>query len=126
MTFMLMTKPGPEPVPPPTPELMAAIAKLTDEMRASGVLVSTGGLYPSAKGARLRLAGGKVTVTDGPFTETKEMVGGYAIVKVKSKEEALDISRRFMQIHADVLGSSYELDAEARQMYEPSDPVPGN
>lgn len=126
MTFMLMTKPGPEPVPPPPPELMAAMAKFTDEMRASGVLVSTGGLYPSAKGARLRLAGGKITVTDGPFTETKEMIGGYAIVKVKSKEEALEISRRFMQVHADVLGSGYELDCEARQMYEPSDPAPGN
>lgn len=125
MTFMLMTKPGPEPVPPPSPELMAAMAKFTEEMRASGVLVSTGGLYPSAKGARLRLAGGKITITDGPFTETKEMIGGYAVVKVKSKEEALEISRQFMQIHADVLGSSYELDAEARQMYEPGDPLPG-
>jgi hypothetical protein len=95
-------------------------------MRKSGVLVSTGGLYPSAKGARLRLSGGKITVTDGPFTETKEMIGGYAIVRVNSKEEALELSRRFMQIHADVLGPGYELDAEARQMYEPSDPVPGN
>jgi hypothetical protein len=126
MTFMLMTKPGPEPIAPPTAELMAAIGKLTDEMRKSGVLVSTGGLYPSAKGARLRLSGGKITVTDGPFTETKEMIGGYAIVRVNSKEEALELSRRFMQIHADVLGPGYELDAEARQMYEPSDPVPGN
>ena len=72
MTFMLMTKPGPEPLPPPTPELMAAIMKLTDEMRASGVLVSTGGLYPSGEKAHAsRLAGGKITVTDGPFAETK-------------------------------------------------------
>jgi hypothetical protein len=125
MKFMLMTKPGPEPVPPPTPELMAAIGKLTEDMTKAGILVSTGGLYPSSKGALLKLSGGKVTVTDGPFTETRELIGGFAIVQVKSKDEAIDLAKHFLEIHAQILGPSYHIDSEVRQMYDPSD-VPGN
>jgi hypothetical protein len=123
MRFMLMTKPGRnyEAGVPPSPELMAAIGKLTDEMTKAGVLVDTGGLMPSAKGARMSLTGGKLNVTDGPFTEAKEIIGGYAIVQVGSKQEALDLAKRFMEIHAEVLGPSYEGESEIRQMYDPSD-----
>src|SRR5262245_16665219 len=106
---------------PPDPRLMAAIGKLAQEMTASGVLVGMGGLAPSSKGALLRLSGGKVTVTDGPFAEAKELIGGYAIVEVKSKEEAVELSRRFLLIHAEILGPSYVAESEVRQFFEPSD-----
>lgn len=119
MKFMLMTKLGTESGPPPTPELMAAIGKFTAEALKTGKVISTGGLMPTSKGATMRLAGGKITVTDGPFAEAKECIGGYAIVQVDSKEEAIEIARQFVQIHADVMGPSYELDSEIRQMYEP-------
>jgi hypothetical protein len=121
MRFILMAKAGSERAVPPNPELMAAIGKLTEEMTKKGILIDTGGLQPSSKGARLRLAGGKVTVTDGPFTEAKELIGGYAIVQVKSKEEAIELARQFLEIHADILGASYEAESEIRQMYDPSD-----
>jgi hypothetical protein len=101
----------------PPAELMAAIGKLTQEIRESGALVTTGGLYPSSKGARMTLSKGKITVTDGPFTETKELIGGFIIVDVKSKEDALELARRFFQIHADILGPSHEMSSEIRQMY---------
>jgi hypothetical protein len=105
----------------PKPELMAAIGKLTEDMTKSGTLLEMGGLAPTSKGARLRLSGGKVTVTDGPFTEAKEVIGGYAIVQVKSKAEAIELSRRFLQVHADVLGPSYQAESEVRQFFDPSD-----
>jgi hypothetical protein len=73
---------------------------------------------PSSNGARVHLAGGKLTVTDGPFAEAKELVGGWAFIEVKSKEEAIREARAFMQLHADVLGPSYEMDCEVRQAYE--------
>ena len=104
---------------PPNPKLMAAIGKLAQEMMAKGQFVTMGGLAPSAMGARFRLKGGKVTVTDGPFTEAKEIIGGYAIVEVKSKDEAVALSRRFWQIHADILGPSYEATGEIRLLFEP-------
>ncbi len=98
---------------------MAAIGKFTAEMLKIGEVVSTGGLMHTAKGAKMRLSGGKITVTDGPFAEAKECIGGYAVVQVDSKEEAIEIAREFMQVHADVMGPGYELDSEIRQMYEP-------
>jgi hypothetical protein len=76
-----------------------------------------GGLAPSSIGARVRLSGGKVTVTDGPFTEAKEIIGGFAIVDVKSKQEAIELAKRFYQIHAEILGPSYEATGEVRQMF---------
>jgi len=103
---------------PPKPELMAAIGKLSEEMMKAGVLVGMGGLLPTSMGARVRLAGGKVTVTDGPFAEAKEIIGGYAIVQVSSKKEAIELARRFWQAHADALGPSYEGAGEIRQMAE--------
>ncbi len=103
---------------PPRPELMAAIGKLSEEMGKAGVLVGMGGLLPSSTGARVRLSGGKVTVTDGPFSEAKEVIGGYAIVQVSSKKEAIELARRFWQAHADVLGPSYEGGGEIRQMMD--------
>jgi hypothetical protein len=103
---------------PPHPRLIAAIQDLVVEMAKAGVLIGTGGLAPSSEGVRTRLSGGKVTVTDGPFVETKEVIAGYAIIDVKSKEEAIGWAKRFWQVQADVLGPSYEGEGEVRQMID--------
>ena len=123
MKFMMMIKADRsyEAGAPPSPELMAAIDKLTEEMTKTGVMVDTGGLYPSSKGARVRAAGGTLSVTDGPFTEAKELIGGYAIVNVNSKADAIDLTKRFMKLHSDILGPSWEGECEIRQMFDPSD-----
>jgi hypothetical protein len=105
----------------PDPRLMAAIAKLAEDTAKAGIPIEMGGLMPSSMGMRVRLSGGKVTFTDGPFTEAKELIGGYAIVKVKTKEEAIALARRFWEIHAEILGPSYEGGGEIRQMYDPED-----
>ena len=106
---------------PPDPKLMAAIGKLSEELMKAGVLLDTGGLLPSALGARVYAKGGKVTVKDGPFTEAKELIGGYAVLQVRSKEEAVELGKKFMQAHLDALGSSYEGELEVRQMFDPAD-----
>src|SRR6266545_3345356 len=92
MRFMLVaTAPKSANGAPSNPKVLAAIGKLSEELSHGGVLIETGGLGSSEKGARLRLSGGRVTVTDGPFTEAKELAGGYAIVQVNSKEEAIEL-----------------------------------
>jgi hypothetical protein len=98
MRFMTIVKSS-EPFGTPPPALMEAIGKLAEEATKAGVFVDTGGLLPTAMGSRVRLSGGKITVTDGPFTEAKEVVGGYAIFELGSKEEALEWTRRFMELH---------------------------
>ena len=79
---------------PPSPEKMARMGQFVEEMTRSGVVVATGGCIPSATGARVRLSGGKLTVTDGPFTESKELVAGYWIIQAKSLEEAVEWAKR--------------------------------
>jgi hypothetical protein len=86
---------------PPTPEKMAAIAKFSEDMMKSGVLIDTGGIMPASKGADVKQANGKFTVIDGPFPETKELIVGYAIVQVKSREEAIECARKFMAVAGD-------------------------
>jgi hypothetical protein len=81
MRFMMLYKPGRESDAPPTQQEMAAMGQLIEEMAKAGVLIATDGLQPSSKGARVRISGDKFTITDGPFTETKELVAGYAIVE---------------------------------------------
>lgn len=105
---------------PPDPALLAAVGKLSEEMTRAGVLIQSGGLLPSSKGARVRVSGGRMTVTDGPFAETKELIGGFAILEAASKEEAIRLGREFMQLHVDVLGQSYEGTMEIRQMFDPA------
>jgi hypothetical protein len=120
MKFMMMVKADKnhEAGAPPDPRLMAAVGKHAEEAARRGVLVETGGLLPSSAGARVRVAGGKLTVTDGPFAEAKELIGGYAILRASSKEEAIELGKDFMKLHADVLGPSYEGELEIRQMAE--------
>lgn len=79
--------------------LMDAMGKFVEEGYQSGVLKDTAGLKATAQGLRIRQTGGKLIVTDGPFTEAKEVVGGYALVEVKSSDEAREVARQFMQIH---------------------------
>src|SRR5688572_30920304 len=98
MKFMVMVK-GPEQAGPPPHELMAGIAKLGQEATQAGVLVEVGGLLPTARGARVRIAGGRLRVVDGPFTEAKEVIGGYAVYEVKTKEEVIEWTKRFMELH---------------------------
>lgn len=104
---------------PPSPAMIAAIGKFAEEAVRAGVVIEMGGLLPSSMGARVRAAGGKVTVTDGPFAELKELIGGYAILEAKSKAEAIELTRKFMQVHIDVLGSAYEGECELRQLFDP-------
>jgi hypothetical protein len=96
---------------PPTPEEMANMGKLIEEGMKAGWLLGTEGCLPSALGARVRRSSGKVTVTDGPFTESKELVGGFAILKANSKEEAIKLAKDFLS----VVG---EGECELRQLYE--------
>jgi hypothetical protein len=78
---------------------MEAMGKFVQKSMKDGTLVDTGGLLPSKEGARIRLANGKLTVTDGPFTESKEVIGGWAILKADSKAEAIRIATEFMELH---------------------------
>jgi hypothetical protein len=102
---------------PPTPELMTAMQKLTEKTMKAGVMLQTGGMEKDTRVTNLSLSGGKVGVTDGPFVEAKEQVGGYALVEVKSREEALELAREFLEIHARIMGSSYAMESEIREMF---------
>ena len=96
---------------PPTQEEMAAMGQLIEEMMKEGTLISTEGCLPSALGARVRRSASKVTVTDGPFVETKELIGGFAILEAKSKEHAIELTRRFLAVAGDGV-------TELRQLYQ--------
>ena len=102
------------PLPPPNPELLAEMGKFMDEVTKAGVLIATGGVAPTSQGTTLRLSNGKFTMTDGPYTEAKEMIGGWAIVKVSSKAEAVDWAKRFMKINGN--GES-----RLREVFDPQD-----
>ena len=122
MRFMMIVKHA-EKQGPPTKALMDAIAKLAEEEAKAGTMLGSGGLGPTALGARVRLSGGQVTVTDGPFTEAKEVVGGYAQFELKSKEEAIAGAVRFMELHKKYW-PGWEGETEIRQMMGPEDFVP--
>ena len=109
---------------PPNPRLITAISKMAQEAAERGTMVATGGLLPSSQGARIHVSGGKTSVIDGPFPETKELVGGFAIFDLASREEAIQAGTRFMQVHADILGSSYEGELEIRPMFEQCGEIP--
>ena len=102
---------------PPPKALMDAIAALAEEETRSGRMLGSGGLAPTAQGARVRIANGKVTVTDGPFTETNEVLGGYAQFELKSREEAIQSAVRFMELHKKHW-PGWEGEAEIRQMFD--------
>jgi hypothetical protein len=104
----------------PPKELMEAIEKLAEEESKAGTMIGSGGLGPTALGARVRLSGGQVKVIDGPFTEAKEVIGGYAQFELKSKEEAIKSAVRFMELHKKYW-PGWEGETEVRQMFGPED-----
>lgn len=103
---------------PPPAALMEAMGEFIERSRADGTLVDTGGLLPSSEGARVLLANGKITVTDGPFAESKEVIGGWAIVEVDSKAEAIRIATEFMELHREHW-PGFQGESEVRAMFEP-------
>ena len=98
----------------PSEQLMTEMGNFNEELVKAGVMLAGEGLQPSSKGARVRLSGGKVTVTDGPFTESKELIASYAVFDVKTMDEAVVWTTRFLQ----VLGTG---ECEIRPIYEPGD-----
>jgi hypothetical protein len=121
MRFMAMIKMDENmPFGQPPPQLFAAIGELGEQATKDGTLLDQGGLLPSAAGALVRLSGGKVTVIDGPFTEAKELIGGYAVYQYRTKEEAVEQARRFMELHAEHW-PAVEAVCEVRQIMEPGD-----
>ena len=99
MRFMMLVKHAEKNSGPPPKELMDAMAKLSEEAVKAGTMIASGGLAPTAASTRVRLSGGRVTAIDGPFTEAKEVVGGYAVLETKSRDEALAAARTFLRLH---------------------------
>ena len=119
MRFMMMVKHA-EPSGPPPKEFMDAMAILTEEAVKARTIRGSGGLGPTAQSTRVRLSGGQIKVTDGPFTEAKEVVGGYAEFELKSKEEAIEGAVRFMELHKKHW-PGWEGETEIRQIFGPED-----
>jgi len=107
---------------PPPAALVEAIGTLCEEAVKQGRMVSFGGLKPTSTGARMRIANGKIVTTDGPFTESKEVIGGFSIYNVASKEEALEEVRKFMELHH-AHWPNWQGEVEIRPMYEEEDDV---
>ncbi|SNT58041.1 Uncharacterized conserved protein [Streptosporangium subroseum] len=119
MRYMIILKATSQPATPPATELMEAIAKLGEEATRAGVMLDNAGLAPSAQGARVELVGGKVSVTDGPFAEAKELVS-YALYQVRSKEEAVEWTSRFLKVHRDHW-AGWEGEADVLRVFGPED-----
>jgi hypothetical protein len=119
MRFMMMVKHAELSGPPPQ-ALMDAMAKLHEEAVKAGTIRGNGGLAPLAQSTRVRLSGGQIKVTDGPFTEAKEVIGGYAEFELKSKEEAIEGAVHFMELHKKHW-PGWEGETEIRQIFGPED-----
>ncbi|HEX4514333.1 MAG TPA: YciI family protein [Polyangiaceae bacterium] len=102
----------------PPPALMEAMGTFIEKSKREGVLVDTGGLLPSKEGVRIRVAGGKLSVTDGPFAETKEVIGGWAILQ-GTREEVMRAATEFMELHVKYW-PGFECESELRPMFDPS------
>lgn len=119
MRFMMLVKHGEISGPPPQ-ELMDALGKLGEEAQKAGTMVVSGGLAPTAASTTVRISHGKLSTTDGPFTEAKEIVGGFAILDLKSKQEAIEGAQRFMELHRQHW-PGWEGATEVRQILTPED-----
>jgi hypothetical protein len=122
MQFMMIVKHAEGQGAPPK-ELADAIAKMSEEAAKAGIIRGSGGLLPTAQGARIRLSKGKLVVTDGPFTEAKEVIGGYGQFEFKSKKEAIDAALAFMELHKKYW-PEWQGETEVRQMMGPDDCSP--
>ena len=103
---------------PPPAALMEAMRGFVERCKRDGSLVDTGGLLPSKDGLRIRLSGGKLTVIDGPFTEAKEIIGGWAILQGKTREDVVRVSKEFMELHRKHW-PEFEGECEVRPMFDP-------
>ena len=123
MRFMIIVKatPDTEAGVMPDDSLLAAMASYHEELASAGVLLDGTGLQPSSKGWRIRYSGGRRSVIDGPFTEAKELIAGYTLIQVRSKEEAMEWTRRFPAPH----GEHTDAEIEVRQLFELEDFAPG-
>lgn len=119
MRFMMLVKHAENSGLPPQ-ELLEAIGKLSEEAVQAGTMLGSGGLAPMAQSTRVRVSNGQLTVTDGPFAETKEVIGGYAQFELKSKEEAIEGAVRFMELHKK-FWPGWEGETEVRQIFGPED-----
>ena len=118
MRFMTLIKSAEDTnLGPPPPVLFQAIARLGDDAKQAGVLVETAGLMPTAAGALVRLDGGQISTSEGPFGLGQEIVGGYAIFNVGSKQEAIDWAKRFMELHREYW-SGWQGETEVRRIIE--------
>ena len=123
MLYMTIVK-GPENAGTPPQALFDAVDKFNEEQTKAGILLAFGGLGPSADGAKVRVSKGKVVVTDGPFAEAKEVIGGFAVLEYKSKAEAIEQVRKFMDLHTR-LWPGWEGECEVRALFGFS-PPPGD
>ena len=117
MRFMYIVT-SPQPNKGPTPALMEAMGKLADREIKAGRMIDSGGLMPVSMGAQVKITDGKLSVVDGPFVETKELIGGYAIFELRDKEEAVAAAREFMQLHLEHM-SGWEGTCEVRSFATP-------
>lgn len=124
MRFMMLVKSAENSGPPPK-ELMEAIWKNGEEVAKAGAMIESGGLKPSAMSVRIHLRGGKVTTVDGPFSEAKEVVGGFAIFEFKSMKEAVDSARDFMELHRKYW-PGWQGETEVRPMFDKDDFLAGS
>jgi hypothetical protein len=100
----------------PGPELETAMGELIGQWSKSGAFVSAAGLKPPSKGARVKLSPGKTIVTDGPFAEAKEVIGGFFILEAADKAAAVEMARTFVELHRQILGDTFHLECEVRQI----------
>ena len=115
MRFLSMIRINERAAQAPSEQLMQDMGKLIEEMTREGTLVRTAGLRPTREGRRVRLHKGQLSTVDGPFTETNEVIGGFAILEAPSMQSAVELTKRFLKIHGDV----WEIECEVRQLDGP-------
>jgi hypothetical protein len=117
MRFLMLVKHGENPGPPP-PKFLEAMAKLGEDAAKSGTMIASGGLVPISKSTRVRLSRGQLNAIDGPYSEAKEVVGGFAMFELKSNEEAIEGAMNFMELHKKYW-PGWEGETEIRQVLGP-------
>lgn len=117
MRYLMLIRldPSTAPTDGPDPAMAQDMGRLIEEMAQAGVLLDTAGLRPIGEAVRIRLAGGTTTVLDGPFTETKEVIGGYCLLQTRTQEEAVEWGARFLRLH----GPRWRMEVEVRALEQP-------